>query len=91
MRDKQLATFLETYSGFRRGLISSDKPNDQVNLYEILESATSEKFFLSPTACAGILRRAEKRGKDLPPALRQALQQVVAASNELARVADKIL
>ena len=35
------------------------------------------RYFLSAKACAGILRRAEKRGKDLPPALRSALLQVV--------------
>jgi hypothetical protein len=33
-------------------------------------------FFLSSTACAGILRRAEKRGKSLPPSLHAALQAV---------------
>ena len=35
-----------------------------------------QRFFLSATACRGILRRAEKRGKALPPQLRQALEQV---------------
>jgi hypothetical protein len=36
-----------------------------------------QRFFLSATACQGILRRAEKRGKQLPEQLRQALAQVV--------------
>ena len=35
-----------------------------------------QRYFLSATACKGILRRAEKRGKDLPPALAQALSMV---------------
>jgi hypothetical protein len=35
-----------------------------------------QRFFLSATACQGILRRAEKRGKKLPKALEQALQSV---------------
>jgi hypothetical protein len=35
-----------------------------------------QRFFLSPRACAGILRRAEKRGKELPALLLQALTQV---------------
>jgi hypothetical protein len=35
-----------------------------------------QRFFLSATACQGILRRAEKRGKELPPALSQALTQM---------------
>lgn len=34
------------------------------------------QYFLSPKCCAGILRRAEKRGKKLPPLLVQALQAV---------------
>jgi hypothetical protein len=32
-----------------------------------------QRFFLSATACQGILRRAEKRGKKLPSALQEAL------------------
>lgn len=32
-----------------------------------------QKYFLSPTACAGIIRRAERRGRSLPPQLEQAL------------------
>lgn len=35
------------------------------------------RYFLSPLACQGILRRAEKRGKALPEQLRVALQAVV--------------
>ncbi len=76
MRDIQVATFLETWSGFRRGLISSDKPYQLQSLSAILESRVSEKYYLSPKACAGILRRAEKRGKELPPALFEALTAV---------------
>src|ERR1043166_5023717 len=34
------------------------------------------RYCLSPLACAGILRRAEKRGKTLPEALLRALRQV---------------
>ena len=40
------------------------------------------KYYLSPRACAGILRRAEKRGKKLPPILEQALMAVVAGGTE---------
>ena len=76
MRDKQVATFLEMWSGFRRGVISSGKLNNQSSLSQILESKTSDKYYLSPTACRGIIRRAEKRGKELPPALMHALKAV---------------
>jgi hypothetical protein len=32
-----------------------------------------QRYFLSAKACSGILRRAEKRGKELPGQLHQAL------------------
>jgi hypothetical protein len=41
-----------------------------------------QRFFLSATACKGILRRAEKRGKQLPPALEQALQSVASVQEQ---------
>jgi hypothetical protein len=37
-----------------------------------------QRFSLSATACQGILRRAEKRGKKLPTRLQQALEAVAA-------------
>jgi hypothetical protein len=76
MRDPQVATFLQNWSGFSRGVISSGKPNVQVSLSEILDSEASERFYLSPKACKGILRRAAKRGKELPQQLARALQAV---------------
>lgn len=44
-------------------------------LSQILEANAAEKYSLSPKACQGILRRAERRGKDLPPMLKAALEQ----------------
>jgi hypothetical protein len=58
---------------------SSAWPNDAsvCSLSQVLETGSiPQRFFLSSTACAGILRRAEKRGKALPHALQQALQTV---------------
>ena len=43
-----------------------------------------QRYFLSQKACLGILRRAEKRGKELPAQLRQALQAAAGASNDAA-------
>jgi hypothetical protein len=60
-------------------LSTSEWPNDAAvcSLSDILETGTvPQRFFLSDTACRGILRRADKRGKELPEALRLALQQV---------------
>lgn len=48
---------------------------DASSLSDILETGgLPQRYYLSPTACRGILRRAEKRGKELPPALEQALR-----------------
>jgi len=46
------------------------------SLSDVLEETGNVpgRYFLSPTACAGILRRAAKRGKVLPEALRLALE-----------------
>jgi hypothetical protein len=44
------------------------------SLSDILEIGdVPQRFFLSATACKGILRRADKRGKKLPPQLQDAL------------------
>jgi hypothetical protein len=56
----------------------SDWPNDAsvCLLSQVLEKGSiPQRYFLSSTACAGILRRADKRGKELPPMLKQALSQ----------------
>jgi hypothetical protein len=42
-------------------------------LSQILEADVPEKYSLSSKACEGILRRAAKRGKELPPMLQEAL------------------
>ena len=43
------------------------------SLSQILEDTVQEKYYLSPTACGGIIRRSEKRGKALPAILKAAL------------------
>lgn len=48
-------------------------------LSQILEANAPERYYLSAKACAGILRRAKKRGKALPPILREALEEVATA------------
>ena len=57
----------------------SEWPNDAdvCLLSQVLEKGSiPQKFFLSAKACAGILRRAEKRGRSLPPLLQTALERV---------------
>lgn len=43
-------------------------------LLQILEADAPRKYYLSATACKGILRLAEKRGKELPPLLKAVLE-----------------
>lgn len=57
---------------------TSEYPNEgggsSCSLVEVLElGRLPTRFFLSSTACAGIMRRAEKRGRVLPAALAAAL------------------
>jgi hypothetical protein len=52
------------------------------SLSDILETGdVPQRYYLSAKACAGILRRAAKRGKTLPTMLLRALQQVAEASS----------
>lgn len=44
------------------------------SLWRILEARPHRKYYLSRKACLGILRRARKRGKALPPPLQLALE-----------------
>lgn len=72
----------------------SEWPNAAVvcSLSQVLETTLiPQRFFLSSTACAGILRRADKRGKQLPTALHHALRAVAEASNEPETPEDKTL
>src|SRR5262245_33531208 len=51
------------------------------SLSDILEIGdVPQRFYLSATACRGILRRAERRGKQLPTMLRRALEEVAGGS-----------
>jgi hypothetical protein len=64
-------------------LNTSEFHNDvaESSLLDVLETGeVPRRFFLSEKACAGILRRAEVRGKTLPPLLRLALEATVKES-----------
>ena len=51
-------------------------------LSSILEVNAPEKYYLSAKACEGILRRAERRGKQLPKMLKDALEQMIQRERE---------
>ena len=55
------------------------------SLQDVLLAEVPKRFFLSPRAAAGILRRAEKRGRELPPALAEALTALASAHPDDAR------
>ena len=49
------------------------------SLSQILQAGVPDKYYLSPKACQGILRRASVRGKELPEILRLALERQASA------------
>ena len=67
-----------TSHGEHSTLSIGESPNDAVesSLSQILQNQTDvpQKYYLSSKACQGILRRAAKRGKELPEVLRIALE-----------------
>ena len=74
--DKSLGEFLtRSISGWRNE--GAEYGFSRVTLSEVLETGpVPERYFLSQAACAGILRRAERRGKKLPAHLEAALRDV---------------
>ena len=58
-------------------LNTGPSPNgeQESTLSQILLAEVPEKYYLSPKACLGILRRASVRGKELPEVLRKALER----------------
>ena len=60
-------------------LNTGECPNvvEESTLSQILEVNAPERYYLSAKACEGILRRAERRGKQLPPMLKEALEQMI--------------
>ena len=70
--------YWELRSPYREGelfLNTGPAPREPVrtSLSDILEPTPAQKYYLSQTACLGILRRAKERGKELPHQLKVAL------------------
>lgn len=64
---------------------TSECPNDgdaSSSLPDVLLETVPERFYLSPRAAAGILRRAQKRGRTLPQPLHQALTDLASAHED---------
>ena len=70
--------YWELRSPYREGapfLNTGPAPREPIraSLSDILEPTPAQKYYLSQTACLGILRRAKERGKELPHQLKVAL------------------
>lgn len=63
------------YRVLTRNIGESPSAAVESTLSQILEANVPKKYYLSAKACEGILRRAERRGKELPPMLKTALKQ----------------
>lgn len=50
---------------------------EESGLSQILEDNVPQRYYLSARACVGVLRRAERRGKELKPILKLALEQQI--------------
>ena len=61
-----------------------EKPRvpNPTHLSEILEENADPKYSLSSKACRGILTRANRRGKQLPPILKEALENQITDDGE---------
>ncbi len=70
-------------------LHSADAAFSVCSLSSILEPHAAPKYYLSPAACSGILRRAKKRGRELPEHLLAALEAVAATASQTAVTAEK--
>lgn len=58
----------------------SPKDAEESTLSQILMAEVPTRFCLSPRACQGILARAERRGKTIPPMLMDALAECMSAT-----------
>lgn len=85
--EKESAYWLTTpalqHLGYCLTLNLSERPRvaNPTKLSQILERNPDEKYNLSERACEGILRRAERRGKELPPELKAALEAQSVSKN----------
>lgn len=66
-------------------LSSSEYPSDAAVCFlsDILCPDAPQEYFLSPTACEGIIRRAERRGRSLPPTLKSALEAAIRSNSAI--------
>ena len=84
----------EHWRGESSTLSIMDWPRDAnvCSLSQVLVTGSiPRKYFLTSKACSGILRRAEKRGKSLPPSLHAALQAVASGQTSTAMEVSSLI
>ena len=64
--------------GVTRNFSEAPDPVVPTKLSQILDYSAPQRYDLSARACQGIINRANKRGKELPPMLKDALLEVIA-------------
>ena len=89
-----LGAYWETVTALPGGSMTPSTgacPRDarESTLSQILDLSAPEKYSLSQKACAGIIRRAEKRGKELPGMLREALMEVIGLAGGLGMIEEE--
>jgi len=79
---------ISPWRGASSMLNTGASPKDAVvsSLSQILEAEPLPRYYLSTTACLGILRRASERGKELPPQLKAALMMQAGLSPAMPRI-----
>ena len=81
--DQESSEYIQWLGGFQmRSFGEFPKEENESRLSQILQDHPHPKYSLSARACQGILRRAEKRGKELPPLLKQTLLKQSLSKNE---------
>ena len=81
MPEKSWQTISVSHGGYlMRSTGESPSAENVSTLSQILQAGVPEKYYLSPKACLGILRRASARGKELPELLRKALERQAASA-----------
>jgi DNA (cytosine-5)-methyltransferase 1 len=74
-RDKRMQKAIDMWGGETFcGIASRAREVRRQKLSEILEPNADPKYYLTPAACSGILRRVDAKGKEIPKLLRDALE-----------------
>ncbi|GHU53729.1 hypothetical protein FACS1894132_06720 [Clostridia bacterium] len=80
-RDKRMQKALDAWASIAseggdtfHGIASRPHEVRRQKLSEILESNVDNRYYLTKAACAGILRRVDSKGKEIPRLLRSALE-----------------